>query len=106
MALAVGPLAWVLLAFGLDWSGAAFAAADHGGVPQPHDVTRPLLFLGAAGLLLGVLGTLRLSRLGALVIGVAYISTYTLLLVAPARVLDLFTAELSVGARHADLSAP
>jgi hypothetical protein len=106
MALAVGPTAWVLLAFGQGRSSEAFTAADHGGVLHAHDITRSLLFLAAAGLLLGVVGALRLSPLGASLIGIVYTSSYTLLLVAPERLIDLFNTDLTVGGRHADLSTP
>jgi len=105
VALVVGSVAWVLLAFGLDRSGEAFAA-DRGGALQAHDFLKPLLLLAVAGLLLGIIGTLRLSRLGPLVLGIAYTFSYTLLLVAPERLMDLFTANLSVAGRHADLSTP
>jgi hypothetical protein len=102
MALVVGPVAWVLLAFGLDRSSKVLVGADL----HANDVTRPLLLLAAAGLLLGIVGALRLSPLGALVLGILYTSSYTLLLVAPERVMDLFNADLSVAGRHADLSTP
>lgn len=105
VALVVGSVAWVLLAFGLDRSGEVFAA-DRSGALQAHDFIKPLLFLAVAGLLLGIVGALRLSPLGALVLGIAYTFSYTLLLVAPERLMDLFTADLSVAGRHADLSTP
>jgi hypothetical protein len=106
LALVVGSVAWVLLAFGLGRSGDAFAAADRGGVLQARDFVKPMLFLAVAALLLAVVGTLRLSPVGALVLGIAYTSSYTLLLVAPGRLIDLSAADLSVAGRHADLSSP
>jgi len=103
-ALVVGSVAWVLLAFGLDRSSEAFT--DHGGILEARDFTKPLLFLAVAGLLLGVVGLLRLSPVGPLVIGIVYTFSYTLLLVAPDRLMDLFTTDLTVAGRHADLSTP
>ena len=105
-AVVVGPLAWVLLAFGQDRSADAFANASLSGAFHPEDFLRPLLLLGGAGLLLALLGTLRFSPLGATVIGIAYTSSYTLLLVAPTALLQLLTKDLSVAGRHADLATP
>jgi hypothetical protein len=106
IAIVVAPLAWVLVALGQDRSVEAFAGADRGGALHADDFVRPLLFLTAAGLLLGILGTLRFSPLGAMVIGIVYTLSSTMLLVTPSGVLDLFTAELSVAGRHVDLAAP
>lgn len=103
--IVVGPLAWVLLALGQQRSAAAFAGADRGAL-HPGDFVRPLLLLTAAGLLLGILGTLRFSPLGAMVIGVLYTLSNTMLLVAPYGVLHLITDNLTVAGRHVDLAGP
>jgi hypothetical protein len=106
VAIVVAPLAWVLLALGQDRSAGAFPGADQGGAPHAGDFLRPVLLLALAGLLLGVLGTLRISPLGATVIGVAYTLSYTMLLLAPSQVRNLFTHDLSLAGRHVDLAAP
>lgn len=100
-AVVVAPLAWLLLAIGQQRSVAAFA-----GDVQPAEFVRPLLVLAAAGLLLGVLGTLRLSPLGAMAIGIVYIFSNTMLLVSPSTVTRVFTDDLHVAGRHIDLAAP
>ncbi|MGI5175180.1 hypothetical protein ACQEVZ_02465 [Dactylosporangium sp. CA-152071] len=100
-AIVVAPLAWVLLAIGQQRSVAAFS-----GDLQPAEFVRPLLVLAAAGLLLGVLGTLRFSPLGAMTIGIVYIFSNTLLLVSPSTVTRVFTDDLYVAGRHIDLAAP
>jgi hypothetical protein len=105
-AIVVGPLAWILLAFGQDRSAEVFANASLSGTFRPEEFVGPLLLLAGAGLLLGLVGTLRFSPLGATVIGVVYTSSYTLLLIAPKRTLDLLTNDLSVAHRHADLTTP
>jgi hypothetical protein len=106
-AIVIAPLAWALLALGQDRSIAAFAEANRSsGVFDTDDLVRPLLCLAAAGLLLGFLGTLRFSPLGAMLIGIGYTSSYTLLLIAPNGLLDLFTKDLSVAGRHVDLTTP
>src|SRR5688572_23507375 len=105
-AIVIAPLAWVLLALGQERAADAFAGTSHGGALHADDFVRPLLLLAAAGLLLGVLGTLRFSPLGATVIGVVYASSYTMLLVAPSRVVDMFSDDVWVAGRHLDLAAP
>jgi hypothetical protein len=102
-AIVVAPVAWVLLALGQERSTAAFAT--QGGGLQAGAFVRPLLFLAAAGLLLGILGTLRFSPLGAIVIGALFTTSSALLMVAPARVLDVF-GDFYVAGRHVDLAAP
>ncbi|MET7393495.1 hypothetical protein ABZS66_08385 [Dactylosporangium sp. NPDC005572] len=101
-ALVVAPLAWVLLALGQVRSADAFG----GNTLHTGDFVRPVAFLAAAGLLLGLLGTLRFSPLGATVIGVLYTLSYTMLLVAPSRTMKLFNDDLWVAGKHIDLTAP
>jgi hypothetical protein len=105
-AIVVGPSAWILLAFGQDRSADVFAEASRSGTFRTEDFVGPLLLLAGAGLLLGILVTLRFSPLGVTVIGIAYTSSYTLLLIAPKGTLGLLTNHLSVADRHADLTTP
>jgi hypothetical protein len=105
-AVIVGPLAWILLAFGQDRSAEVFADGRLSGTFRTGDFVAPLVFLAGAGLLLGLVGTLRFSPLGAIVIGIVYTSSYSLLLIAPRGTLDLLTNDLSVAGRHADLTTP
>jgi hypothetical protein len=104
-AIVIAPLAWVLLAFGQDRSAAAFAAESVGGLHR-GDFVRPLQYLAAAGLLLGLIATLRFSPLGALATGVAYTSSFALLLIAPNDVMNVFRHGLSVAGHHADPATP
>ena len=105
-AVVIAPLAWVLLAFGEDRSAQAFANADTSGAFHTGDFVRPAVCLAAAGLLLGLLATLRFSPLGAVVAGAGYAASYLALLVAPKGVLDLFSMNVSVAGRHADMTTP
>ncbi|GGM41330.1 hypothetical protein ACFFX1_12815 [Dactylosporangium sucinum] len=100
-AIVIAPLAWVLLALGQVRSAGAFTGTLHAA-----DFARPVALLAAAGLLLGLLGTLRFSPLGAMAIGIAYTLSYAMLLVAPAQTMNLFTDDLWVAGRHLDLTAP
>jgi hypothetical protein len=103
----IAPLAWVLIAFGQDRSAAAFLnAQSNGSTLHGSDFVRPLQFLVAAGLVLGLIATLRFSPLGALVSGLGYVSSYALLAVAPDGVLDMFHHDISVVGHHADLATP
>jgi hypothetical protein len=105
-ALVIAPLAWILTAYGQDRSAQTFANAGSGGAVNTGDVTRALLFLAAAGVLLGLIATLRFSPLGAAVSGAAYIAIYAMLLIAPHGLLNLFNHTVSVAGQRADLSTP
>src|SRR5258705_11815870 len=105
-AVVLGPLAWVLIAFGQDRWVQIFATTEGAGVLQRSDFVRPLLMLAAAGILLGLIATLRLSPLGAVVTGALYAASYLLLLAAPGTVLRLFRHSLSLAGWHADASTP
>ena len=105
-AIVIAPLAWILLAFGQDRSAEAFARAQTSGAFHTGDFARPLEYLAAAGLLLGLLATLRFSPLGALLTGLGYVSSYALLLVAPSGVLSLFRHSLSIAGHRADPTMP
>ena len=105
-AVVIAPIAWILLAFGQDRSVQVIAAGDRAGHLDGSDFLRPMLVLAAAGLLLGLMATLRFSPLGATVAGAGYAATYLLLLAAPGGVLGLFGHTLSIGGRQADMSTP
>ncbi len=105
-ALVIAPLAWLLVAYGEDRSAQAFANAQSTGAFDATDFLRPVLLLGAAGLLLGLIATLRFSPVGATVAGAGYATSYAMLLVAPDGVMRLFRHHLSVAGRQADLGTP
>jgi hypothetical protein len=105
-AVVIAPLAWVLLAFGQDRSTQVFEAGDHTGTLPASDFAQPVIVLAAAGLILGLIATLRFSPLGAVVAGAGYTATYLLLLVSPSAVTRLFRHSLSIAGWHADMSLP
>jgi hypothetical protein len=70
------------------------------------DFIRPALCLGAAGLLLGLLGSLRFSPAGAVVTGLAYTVSYLGMLVDPDAVLNVLPGRVSLAGREADLVTP
>jgi hypothetical protein len=105
-AVVIAPLTWVLLAYGQDRSLQAFLNEEATGSFRNGDFIRPVLCLAAAGLLLGLLGTLRFSPLGAVLTGLAYTTSYLALLVDPEAVLNLLPGRFSLAGREADLETP
>lgn len=105
-AVVVGPLAWILFALGQDRSAQAFANADNGGALDSADFVRPALVLAAAGILLGLIATLRFSPLGAALTGLVYSASYLGLLVSPTSLMRLLDHELTVHGYQVDLAAP
>ncbi|NUT36721.1 MAG: hypothetical protein HOV79_27010 [Hamadaea sp.] len=106
-ALVIAPLAWLLLAYGQGQTLQKFAGPQETGAPlDPQDFLRPLVFLAAAGVLLGLIATLRFSPLGAVLTGLAYVGIYALLLVKPQRTLDALPDDLSIAGLHIDATAP
>lgn len=101
-AILIAPLAWILLASGQERSVAAFA----GNALSSGDFAHPVELLAGAGLLLGILGTLRFSPLGAVVTGVVYAASYVALLAAPNGVLHLFDHHLVLGGHEVDPATP
>jgi hypothetical protein len=105
-AFVIGPSAWILLAFGQDRSVQAFAHAQSASALHTGDFVRPVEYLAAAGLLLGLLATLRFSPLGSVVTGLGYTFSYVLLLVAPKGLMDLFNHHFTVAGRPFDPATP
>jgi hypothetical protein len=105
-ALFIAPLAWLLLAYGEARSLQAFDTnADAGGLAA-GDLLRPTLCLAAAGLIVGLIATLRFSPLGAVLAGATYAGSYLALLVKPGAVWDLLPKSASLGGHSADLTIP
>lgn len=104
--LIIAPLAWLLLSFGQAASLKAVAGGPDASVIQSHDFLRPLLFLAAAGVLLGIIATLRFSPLGAVLTGIAYLGAYALLLTNPKGILDSLPHNVSFLGVHADATTP
>ncbi len=102
----VGPLAWILFALGQTRSARAFADTQAGGALDSGDFIRPALVLAAAGILLGLIATLRFSPLGATLTGLVYSASYLGLLVSPAGVMGLLDHTLTLGGHQVDLAAP
>ncbi|MCP2322133.1 hypothetical protein HDA40_000640 [Hamadaea flava] len=104
-ALVIAPLSWFLLAIGQSTS-LRVLDDENTATPSGADILRPLVFLLVAGLLLGLIATLRMSPLGAVLTGVVYAGSYILLMIAPHGVVKALSKDISFGGLHADLSMP
>jgi hypothetical protein len=105
-ALVIAPVAWLLLSFGQAESLKNAEGRPDTAVVSAHGFLQPLLFLAAAGILLGIIATLRFSPLGAVLAGAAYLGLYALLLADPHRVLDALPKNVSIAGLHADATTP
>lgn len=105
-AVIVGPLAWILFAVGQDRSARIFANAHEGTAFTSSDFVRPVLVLAAAGILLGLIATLRFSPLGAALAGTIYSASYLGLLVSPTTMMKLLDHKMTLSGHQVDLAAP
>jgi hypothetical protein len=104
--IVAAPLGWLLLAFGQVSSGKAFANVASTGTYHTKDFIRPLIFLAVAGIVIGLIATLRISPVGPLVAGVPYAGSYVALLIAPKRTYEAFNYNIKVFHETADLTLP
>lgn len=84
----IAPLVWGLLAVGQPQSSATIAAWEQRDTIYTGDLLKPAAFLAAAGILLGLIATLRFSPAGALVAGLVYLVPSVGLFADPAWVRD------------------
>src|SRR5688500_18637294 len=101
-AAVVAPLAWLLLAFGQDRSMRVLPGGQAAGERTTSGLVRPAVGLAVAGILLGLLASLRVSPLGAVVTGIAYSASY----LAPDRVAAALPDRLSIAGRSVDPTLP
>ncbi|WBB96191.1 MULTISPECIES: hypothetical protein [unclassified Solwaraspora] len=87
--LAAAPLCWVLIAVGQTTSARTIAGWVTDGGYHTATLLAPAAFVFAAGLLLGLLGTLRFSPLGPLTAGLALAAPYVAMFVDPFGARDL-----------------
>jgi hypothetical protein len=100
------PLGWLLLAFGQVGSAKAFANVASTGTYHTHDFVRPLIFLAVAGIVIGLIATLRISPVGPLVAGIAYAGSYVALLISPKHTFDALNYNVKIAGQTADLTLP
>lgn len=86
--LVVAPVTWVLITLGQDGSGRTIHRWVELGTYSTPNLIEPAVYLGVAGILLGLLATLRFSPLGPLVAGLLLAIPYLGMFVAPFTVRD------------------
>ncbi|MEV0002352.1 hypothetical protein AB0H28_08710 [Micromonospora sp. NPDC050980] len=92
----VAPVTWVLVTLGQDGSGRTVDRWVEIGTYSTPNLIEPAVYLGVAGVLLGLLGTLRFSPLGPLVAGLLLVAPYVGLFVAPFSVRDRVPGDLKL----------
>ncbi|MDM4722575.1 hypothetical protein QTQ03_24380 [Micromonospora sp. WMMA1363] len=86
--LVLAPVTWVLVTLGQDGSARTVDRWVEIDRFNTANLIEPAVWLAVAGILLGLLATLRVSPLGPLVAGLLLVSPYVGLFVAPFRVRD------------------
>ena len=94
--LAVAPVTWVLVTLGQDGSVRTVDRWVEIGTYSTPNLIEPAVYLGVAGILLGLLGTLRFSPFGPLVAGLLLAVPYLGLFVAPFSVRDRVPDDLKL----------
>ena len=105
-AIVIAPAAWLLIAFGQAQSGTAFGKAAQSGTWTASNFVWPLLFLAGAGILLGLIGTLRFSPLGAVLTGLFYVASYVAVLVDGKDAYKLFNYKITIFKHDALIPTP
>jgi hypothetical protein len=100
----IAPIVWAFAAFGEAVSDEVF---KNGPIAS---FSSKLLFAAAAfvvaGLLVGLIGSLRVSPVGPVVAGLAYLACYALVVFAPKTANDIFGRHSSVAGYDADIFQP
>ncbi|MGI5147695.1 hypothetical protein ACQEVC_15180 [Plantactinospora sp. CA-294935] len=90
------PLTWALIALGQDGSARTVTRWVEVGTFNTANLIQGAVYLGVAGILLGLLGTLRLSPAGPLAAGLLLVAPYVGLFVDPFTVRDAVPANWKV----------
>ncbi|MEV1289018.1 hypothetical protein [Micromonospora sp. NPDC049679] len=102
----VAPVTWLLIAMGQGGSTRTVAGWVDDGRYDTASLIEPAAYLVAAGILLGLLGTLRISPLGPLVAGLLLIGAYAGMFVAPFVVHDNVPGNERIFGRPVPLHLP
>jgi hypothetical protein len=100
------PLTWVLVSMGQSGSSSTVARWAEAGRYDTLDLIEPAAYLAVAGILLGVIGTLRFSPLGPLVAGLLLVAPYAGLFADPIAVRDAVPDNWNVLDRDIPLVVP
>jgi len=100
------PLTWVLVSMGQSGSSGTVAGWAESRRFDTLDLIEPAVYLAVAGIVLGVIGTLRFSPLGAVFAGLLLIAPYAALFADPIAVRDAVPDSWSVLDRDIPLVVP
>ena len=104
--IVIAPLVWGLLALGQADSVATFAKWEQSETIFTGDLFEAAAYLAAAGVLLGLIATLRFSPLGPLVAGLLFLAPTVGVLIDPMSVRDAFPAETNLAGQKFSLFTP
>ena len=90
------PVAWVLITLGQDESSRTVSRWVELGTFNTANLIEPTVYLAVAGIVLGLVGTLRISPLGPLVAGLLLVAPYVGLFVDPFALRDRLPSDWSV----------
>ncbi|WP_117210473.1 hypothetical protein [Allorhizocola rhizosphaerae] len=95
------PLAWFLIAFGQSATSRGQSLSDF-----KNDFILGGLLIVGVGLLLGLIGSLRTSPLGALIASLVFLGASGFMIFAPRYALDVFGDARKIGAYDINLATP
>src|SRR6185437_16216250 len=102
----IAPVAWVLIALGQQKTASTVTPWLGGGAFNTADLIVPVAFAVAAGALIGLIGTLRISPIGALIVGVVYVALFVALFITPQSTLNAVPHNLRGLGQSVDLRVP
>src|SRR3954451_4719686 len=102
----IAPVAWLLIALGQQKSSTLVAGWGADNRFNTVDLIAPVAYLLGAGVLLGLVATLRLSPVGPLVAGLALLAPAVSLFVSPLSTLDRMPHSVGLGSLHIDPRVP
>nr|BFE65226.1 hypothetical protein GCM10020063_097520 [Dactylosporangium thailandense] len=102
----IAPIAWLLIAIGQQQSAETVAKWVERGAFDSVDLLVPAAYLLGAGLLIGLIASLRISPVGPIVAGLALLATYVSLFIDPLSVMNSLPRDLAIGSLKVDLRLP
>jgi hypothetical protein len=104
--IVVAPLTWCLVALGQNGSQEQVGDWVSNRSWDSADLIEPAAYLAVAGILVGLLATLRISPVGPLVAGLLLVAAYVGLFIAPLDVRDAVPDDWELWDRHIPLRLP
>jgi hypothetical protein len=102
----IAPIAWLLIALGQQKSTETVAKWVERGAFDSVDLIAPAAYLLGAGLIIGLIATLRVSPIGPIVAGIALLGLYVSLFIDPLGALDGLPADYKLAGLTINLQLP